>query len=150
MEKTMKRYAIATAVLSTNLTACADPIIGDWLGVKATSNDSSSESVTLPYESCSEDYTYVDEYGEETLYEGSCSTLSFEMTIGDDLTGNMDMNVDYAVKIDLEVEKKGDSAYTIDLSANGESTQIDCTLSEASKMNCNMDFGGFNVDFEKQ
>ena len=73
----MKKYAIATVVLSTNLTACADPLVGDWLGVKATSNENSSDSVTLPYESCTEDYTYVDEYGNETVYEGSCSTLSF-------------------------------------------------------------------------
>ena len=146
----MKRYAITTAVLSTSLTACADPIVGDWVGVTAASNSDASDSVTLPYENCTEDYTYVDYDGNETIYEGSCSTISFEMTIGDDLTGSMDMSLSYAVKLDLEVENSGGGAYKINMSAEGESADIDCTLSDAKNMNCNMEFGGFNVDFEKQ
>ena len=53
----MKKYAITAVAISTNLTACADPIIGEWVGVQATSNEDATQTVALPYESCTEDYT---------------------------------------------------------------------------------------------
>ena len=145
----MKKYAIATAVLSTNLTACADPIIGDWVGVKATSLENSSESVTLPYTSCTEDYTYVDYDGEEIFYEGSCSTTSFDMTIDSDLTGTMNLDFYSPVKVDLEAENRGSGEYDIKLSADGDSVNINCTLADSKNLTCNMDFLNASVDFEK-
>ena len=142
----MKRYTIAIAVLPTTLTACADPIVGDWVGFNATYN-SGDYSMDLPYEACSTvTYSYEGSYSSEDV----CYMVSFALSIESDLTGAADLNL-YGnnYNLPLTVEKQTSSSYTITLTEDGETTDLDCTLSDPQSLNCNFASLEYNVDFEK-
>ena len=145
---TMKHTAISTAILSTTLTACADPIVGEWVGKTATSSDDESSSISLPYESCISLYYYDDATGEETPYE-NCSTISFDLAVESDLTGTMDMYGGVYTDLPAEITKNSGS-YKIDVTYDYGSFSLDCNLSDATNMSCDFDEVGISVDFEKK
>ena len=144
----MKHTIVSTAILSTTLTACADPIVGDWVGKTATSNDDESSSISLPYESCISVYYYDDLTSDETPTE-NCNTVSFSITVESDLTGTMDMYGGMYTNLPAEITKNGGS-YAIDVTYDNGSFSLDCNLSDATNMNCDFDDAGFNIDFEKE
>ena len=146
----MKKYTITAVALSTGLTACADPIIGEWDGKTATSTADGNSTVSLPYESCYEVYDYNSESGEETATE-YCNTMEFSLSIDADLTGTMQMAVPTgSVSPTLAIVKSGNNAYKITATVEDESLDLNCTLSDAQNLNCVFPLFEFHVDFEKQ
>ena len=123
------KYAIPSLIgLSTTLTACADPIIGEWIGESITID---GDTVNIPYE-----------------YNGVELFSSLDLTVEADLTGALTQeSYDGTNSVSVAVTNNGGGNYAIastDPDAGGE--DLDCNLS-GSKLSCTS--GSTTVDFNK-
>ena len=117
---------ISFLTLGTTLTACSDPIVGDWTGVHFTFEE---YSVPIPY-----------------VYEGEEFIGAINLSIEADLKGTFYYSSQGESFTDtIIVTDNGDSNYTIDLANDNE--DLDCNLADA-QLTCT-DEGGGEIRFEK-
>ena len=124
------QYAIPSLLgLSTTITACADPIIGDWTG-ESVSFD--GDTIEIPYE-----------------LDGVTIIGSLDMTIDADLTGSMTQDgYDGTYSIDIAVTNNSGGSYSINQTGEDADTDpLNCTLA-GSELNCESD-GGVGMVFKK-
>ena len=124
------QYAIPSLLgLSTTITACADPIIGDWTG-ESISFD--GDTIEIPYE-----------------LDGVAIIGSLDMAIDADLTGTMTQDgYDGNYSINIAVTNNSGGSYSINQTGDDASEDpLDCTLA-GSDLTCSSD-GGVDMVFKK-
>ena len=129
-------------VISTTLTACANPIVGEW---KATQLDDGEGTVTeLPYQSCYTPYEGYDETTGEYIYGAEeCNEISYKMTIDSELKGVFTMSEgDNNLDLDLTATKDAASEWTLET----DQFSLDCALTE-NILECRVQ--GSTIFFEK-
>ncbi|MEC7985469.1 MAG: hypothetical protein VX278_09910 [Myxococcota bacterium] len=123
------QYAIPAVLgVGTTLTACADPIVGEWNGESISVG---GESQDIPYE-----------------YNGLEVLSSLTMTVESDLTGKWSQEGYYAFNFDINATNDGGGKYTIAIDATDGEETIVCTLS-GSSLDCTDEDDGFTVNFSK-
>ena len=139
------KYTIPTMVLSTTLTACADPIIGEWTATKLVDGAEGTTTV-LPYESCYTPYEGYDETTGEYIYgEEECVEISYKMTINDDLSGSFTTTAGEDTEdMNVQVTKDASNEWTI---VNDLFT-FDCALN-GKELECDIETSTYSIFFEK-
>ena len=118
------QYAIPSVLgLSTTLSACADPIVGEWNVDSFTSEGTTTE---MPYE-----------YGGVVLMESATLTVESDLTGTFVSVGYSGDYMDFNSSMDVTVTNDGDSKYTVTPS-DEDTSALNCTLS-GSTMECEAD-----------